>query len=310
MTGDDAVDGSDADDPDDSGPDWSHLDLDVRRLRRGDLAAARRLSAQAGWNQLEVDWERLLALAPERCFAGWTGGDLVATATAVGYDDRVAWIGMVLVEETERSQGYGTTLFRRAVAAALEEDLAVGLDATDRGASVYRTEGFVETRPITRWAGTPTAASPAAVEPFDDAGVASDYDRSACGVDRERLLSGLLAESRSVGLACRGGDGDRSLDGYAILRPGREQSHLGPVIADGHDAARALLAAAGEHTGDAGVLVDALGAGATDPDAGGRGALLAEGGLSPQRHLVRMTRDGDPLLSGERVVAGAGFELG
>jgi len=301
--------------------DWDHADLDVRRLRSADVPAARRLSTQAGWNQLGVDWERLLALAPGRCFAGWTGGELVATSTAVGYGEAVGWIGMVLVEESHRGQGFGTAIFRRAFAAARADGLAAGLDATDLGAEVYRTEGFEATGAITRWRGRPAGTAAAAVEPFEAASAVAAYDRAAVGIDREPLLARLLAEPRTVGLVRRATDADAvavddpsaagaAVRGYAILRPGRECRHLGPVVADGADVARELVAAAGARLDGDGVLVDALGPGATGPDAGRRGELLAAAGLSVGRRLRRMTADGRSLLTGERVVAGAGFELG
>jgi GNAT superfamily N-acetyltransferase len=277
--------------------------LDLEPLAEADLDDALALSTQAGWNQLRVDWERLLAL-DAAAVAGRVDGEVVATATALGYDG-AAWIGMVLVEESHRSQGYGTRVFRAALEAARG---TVGLDATDLGVPVYRKEGFRAVRPITRWCGTPTASSAAVdvdVEPFEAAAVVAGLDRTACGVDREALLSRLLAEAGTVGLLARAGD---EIDGYAVLRPGREHAHLGPVVADDPGTVRALLGAAGARH-DGSLLVDALGEGAVDAD-GERGGTLAAAGLSVQRRLTRMTRDGTDPLGGPRTVAAAGFELG
>lgn len=293
-----------------SGDDTATVDVDppaeltIDRLGEADIPAALALSTEAGWNQIGVDWERLLALS-EHCFAGRVGDELVATATAVTYGG-VAWIGMVLVEERRRSRGYGTAMFRTALAAALEEGARVGLDATSLGVPVYQKEAFVPVGPIVRWVGVPDppdgVVDTAAPEPLADPETVASLDRAACGVDRRPLLERLLSEAGTTGLLVRGDDGIR---GYAVRRPGREHDHLGPVIADDRATVRALLGAAGRRS-ETTLLFDAL-AGVDSPLA----ATLEDTGLSVQRELVRMThgRQRD-LLDGARVAAGAGFELG
>jgi len=216
---------------------------------------------------------------------------------------------MVLVEESHRSQGYGTTIFRRALDAALDATDAVGLDATDLGVPVYEKEEFVPVEPIVRWAGTPapatgTNAGEVPVESLADAGGVAAYDRTACGVDREPLLARLLSEDDATGLASRRGGEVR---GYGLVRPGREYWHLGPVVADDRATVRALLGAAGEYIPDGeGLLFDALAA-PGDP----LSATLDRAGLAIQRELTRMTHGRERrLLAGGRAVAAAGFELG
>ncbi|MFC7189794.1 GNAT family N-acetyltransferase [Halocatena marina] len=113
----------------------------IEKLTLDSVPAAMQLSKQAGWNQCRADWELLLTLAPDHCFAGWIGDDLIATTTVVTYGGDVSWIGMVLVSEEHRGQGYGSQIFQTALEATLERgQSAIGLDATPSvGASTAKT---------------------------------------------------------------------------------------------------------------------------------------------------------------------------
>jgi len=92
--------------------------MEIDRLTPADIPAALRLSTQAGWNQLEADWRRLIGLWPDGCFAGRVDGHLVATATLATYRPSTAWVGMVLVDESQRGQGYGGAIMDHVIAEA------------------------------------------------------------------------------------------------------------------------------------------------------------------------------------------------
>ncbi|MWG33830.1 GNAT family N-acetyltransferase [Halomarina oriensis] len=274
--------------------------MDIRLLTDADVDGALRLSTQANWNQTATDWRRLIALAPDACYGGWVDGDLVATATVVSYAGAVGWVGMVLVDEAHRRRGYGSAMFERALDDALDDGLRVGLDATADGRTVYRQYGFENVAPIVRWSGAvePTAET-GDVEPVDDSDRIAAFDRRACGTDRRDLLARLLAEEGAVGLVRGQGS---ELNGYAVLRPGRERAQLGPLVATDRETCAALLSAAASRFGA--LIVDSLADGAMDGTFRGHG-------LRPERDLTRMVH-GNPaeVLMGETVVAAAGFELG
>src|SRR5947208_8657997 len=82
----------------------------LRKLAARDTAAALELSTEAGWNQTEDDWRRLLELSPMACLAIGVGGEVVATATIVANECRLAWVGMVLTGKTCRGRGLATLL--------------------------------------------------------------------------------------------------------------------------------------------------------------------------------------------------------
>lgn len=293
--------------------------MHVRTLDTDDVTAAVRLSTGANWNQIATDWRRLLELAPDACYGGWVDGELVATATVVTHGGSVGWIGMILVDETHRRQGYGSTMFEEALGEVLTDGVRVGLDATADGRSVYRQYGFRDIAPVVRWGGSVEARVPTDdVATFDDPKRVAALDRRACGTDRGDLLSRLIAEERTVGLV-RGS----APDGYGILRPGRERAQLGPVVASDRETAAALVSAAARRTN--GLVVDSFADGAIEE-------VFSEHGLRPERDLTRMVHDDptdatrrasdvrpeartdhdDPaeVLMGDAVVAAAGLELG
>jgi len=272
--------------------------LEFDELTGADLEAAVALSAEAGWNQTEADWRRLLDLSPRGCLAGRVQGALVATATSVGYGPEVRWIGMVLVARAWRGRGFGTAMLRRIVGEG-----AAGLDATLLGRPLYLGLGFADVAPIDRWVGVLQPAPAAGLEPLAEAGVAEavEFDRQACGVDRGRLLEHLAGEPAVAGwVAVKNG----RCAGLACLRPGREHWQLGPVVCEDEGVLRGLLGRAGEHLQGRSVLVDAV---RDEP----RGAVLAAFGLRVQRRLIRMTRPAArAMLMGTRVAAATSFEWG
>jgi GNAT superfamily N-acetyltransferase len=274
-------------------------------LTAADLDAAGALSTQAGWNQAPADWRRLLDLCPGGCLAARSGGRLVGTATVASYGSAVHWVGMVLVDPAERGRGLGTALLERAIALGKSRGGVLGLDATDLGRPLYLKMGFVDVAPIDRWSGLLRPAPEAGRVEFIDRfsfEQAAALDREACGADRAPLLVHLLSEPDAMGWVVRD-DGDR-VAGYAILRPGRERWHVGPVVADETAYYAALLNAVGRQTREQGVLIDVL----RDE---GTGLVLRQAGLEVARRLTRMTwGSAQNVLMGDRIGAATAFEWG
>src|SRR5262249_25739434 len=153
-------------------------------LTLADIPAAMRLKDKAGWNQTEEDWRRVIELEPEGCFGIDRDGELVATTSATCYGIELAWIGMVLTDPRFRARGLASQLMQRTLD-FLDERKApcVKLDATDMGRGVYLKFGFVDERPIERWARAP---GPAAAAVSGSRGFDSETDCSVFGADRVR----------------------------------------------------------------------------------------------------------------------------
>lgn len=283
--------------------------LEIDRLTADDVYAAWTLSRQAGWNQTRADWQRLLELFPETCFAGRVGGDVVATSTLATYDATVGWIGMVLVDEDHRRRGYGSRIFERALRAALDSNIdVIGLDATDSGRTVYEQYEFETVVGVDRWSGAVRSSvdttdvvvtERSGDETLVDA--ITSFDTRHVDVDRRPLLAHLLESASTTGLVAQGGDGD--VRGYAIVRPGRTNPQVGPLVAVTEDDAERLLAAAAERV-DGSLVVDGLRTRRTE-------SVLERVGLTAERQLYRMTyEDAESALAADTVVAAAGFEWG
>jgi len=63
-----------------------------------------RLNTLSGWNQTSADWERFLITSPRGCFVMEDSNNVVGTAATICYENRFAWIGMVLVDPEYRKQ--------------------------------------------------------------------------------------------------------------------------------------------------------------------------------------------------------------
>jgi GNAT superfamily N-acetyltransferase len=259
-----------------------------------------RLKDAAGWNQTETDWHNLLRLAPETCFGLECGGSLAATATAVCYERRLAWIGMVLTDPAYRRRGFARQLMEHAIVALTAREMEwIKLDATDAGAPLYRQLGFEPECGIERWASAAAQSAVPAMSDLSWQSRCSALDRQAFGADRAHLLA-LLAPLGSAAVAD---------EGYAMARPGSQAVYFGPCVSRRPETATELLAwFLARHPREP-VYWDLL------PHNTEAVRLARACGFAPLRRLVRMVRRGAPGAppldhDDSQVFATAGFEFG
>jgi GNAT superfamily N-acetyltransferase len=248
----------------------------LRDLREDDIPDALGLSRAAGWNQREADWRGLLALNPGRFVAAESDGRVVGTGGAACYGAALAWICMILVEESSRGAGLGT----RLVSAVLERvrDVAVvGLDATPQGQPVYERLGFRDCGLVLRME---------AREPRID--LASSAIRELPKeLKQEMLREDALVFGADRGAALRwlrqhGRGWFAEATSYAFLREGEHSLHVGPVVAESVDTAELLVQAAIANGPRGRVILDA-----PTHDAEWLGRLRALGFVE-KRRLARM----------------------
>ena len=89
--------------------------LNLRVMTLEDIPEAMRLKDAAGWNQTAVDWERFLVASPEGCFGALSGRRIIGTVTTISYENRFAWIGMLVVDSGYRGRGVGSALLECAI---------------------------------------------------------------------------------------------------------------------------------------------------------------------------------------------------
>jgi GNAT superfamily N-acetyltransferase len=261
----------------------------IRPMTDADLPLGMRLKTQAGWNQTEADWRRILALQPGGCFVAELDGCPAAT-TSVCVFDSIGWIAMVLVEQSVRGRGIATRLMQHALA-FLDgcRVRTVRLDATPLGRPVYEKFGFVAEYQLARWQGTAAGGEIApGVDPVTPQQIEAvcALDRRATGTDRRRLIARLHEEQPA---AMRVSAGNEGIRGYMSLRPGSRATQIGPVVALDARAGRVLCDAAACLCAGQPVFVDI-------PSENHPATEWAEStGLSVQRPLTRMRR-GEPVL--------------
>jgi predicted N-acetyltransferase YhbS len=258
--------------------------IHIRTMTASDVPLGMRLKDQAGWNQVEADWQRVLTLQPEGCFVAELNGQSVGT-TATSVFGSVGWILAVLVDDSVRGQGVGTQLMRRALAYLDGCGVPTArLDATPLGRPIYERLGFVAEYELGRWTGiaaegkAATEVRPAAWEDMD---AILELDFRATGTDRSRLLERLYQERPQAMHVATGG---APVTGYAWLRPGSRFAHAGPTIAQDENAGRALFDVLSRHSAGQPILLDI-------PVDNRPATLWAESrGLRVQRQVTRMVR--------------------
>lgn len=219
-------------------------DLETRPLGERDSEAGCALSSAAGWNQTVQDWRQMIVTG--EAFGQFAGGRLVASTVVLPYEQRLAWIAMVLTSEAYRGRGLATSNLRRAVEACQKRGWAAGLDATPVGREVYEPLGF---RPVfglhrftlDRLNRPPPRRRDLAIRPLVtvvEMDAVAALDARVCGVERRTLLGYLRRRlpERALVAEARG-----ALAGFVFARPGRTTLHLGPLAAGGPEAARTLL---------------------------------------------------------------------
>jgi GNAT superfamily N-acetyltransferase len=223
--------------------DWHGLV--IRTMRPDHAEAALHLSEEAGWNQTIADWRFMLgqghAVGVWEPDCGW-----VASSLTLPLGPDLSWISMVLVTRRQRRRGFGTKLLQRCIDSVREKGAVPGLDATEIGRPVYLPLGFEDVYTISRWrldgpisSETPPAGT--AIRPMgpDDLDPVIAFDAQHTHMQRGATLHYLLGLVPNH--ACLA-EANGKLVGYALGRPGRTATQIGPVIADNATVALALSA--------------------------------------------------------------------
>jgi hypothetical protein len=210
-------------------------------------------------------------------------GRVIATAAWIPYG-ACAWISMVLVAGTHRRRGLATRLLHRCIADVTAAGLVPVLDATPAGAKVYAPLGFRDAWGFARLASQRRTllplAAPVTVDPIADGmwPALCAHDAQVFGNDRSAVLARLRGRLPPAELIARR---EGRIVGMLLGRDGRTASHLGPLIAEDDDVARALLASALGQI-DGAIYIDVA-----DAKSGVR-AFLEAAGFTVQRPFTRM----------------------
>jgi GNAT superfamily N-acetyltransferase len=261
------------------------MSLQIRVMTRADIPGGMRLKELAGWNQTEEDWRRFLEASPEGCFVAEWSGHVAGTVTTIVYENRFAWIGMVLVDPQLRGKGVGTALLERAIDHLDAIRIpCLKLDATPQGRPIYERLGFRVEYEIDRCLlerepdVSIDAAPPAHGNQLDSI---LEMDRKAFAADRGTLLRSVAADAPEYVIVAREAG---TVTGYALGRKGSRADHLGPWVATNATSARQILASFLKRSKREAVFVDVMKDNAWGPE------IVSQAGFRSSRMLTRMYR--------------------
>lgn len=180
----------------------------IRKMTPSDFAFAIRLTDTMQWDLTKKDFEFMTTLEPEGCFVAVDGPSKVGTITTALFG-KVGWIGNVIVDASRRSEGVGALLVEHAVD-YLEKKSAttIGLYAYVDTVRFYEKLDFKRDSDFVRFAGqgpVQSAETGASVKRMTKRDLTDvlDLDELCMGWNRERLLKGILADSKDLCLAAR-----------------------------------------------------------------------------------------------------------
>jgi GNAT superfamily N-acetyltransferase len=282
------------------------LQFQIRRMGQKDLPSAMNIKNIEGWNQTLNDWEFLLYDPSGICLVALHQDEVVATVSAVGYDNKLAWIGMMLVRKEYRGMGLAKMLMK-AILEKLEGYPAIKLDATPAGFPIYAALGFVREYSICRMVKPLRKVSKKHPDKPSFSGETSlqdiiDFDQKTYGINRKNLLQYLYQQSPETVRAIKE---EKSTRGYIMGRPGTNFHQLGPLIAESTDRAINLISSVLPILEDQAIVVDVL------ADKKDLIDWLIRQGFGAQRELIRMYYKANPypgLLTKQYLISGP--ELG
>lgn len=259
-------------------------------MTEADIPAGMRLKEISGWNQTPEDWGRFLKARPNGCFVAEVDSRVVGTAATIPYEDKFAWIGMVLVDPEYRGRGIGTRLLEKAIAFLDEGKIpTMKLDATPLGKPLYEKLGFLTEYEIERLALNRDPEQLSNSEPTNAQHLISSSeleivmarDAELFGADRSGLLKSLHRESPELISALWNAG---KLIGYLFGRKGSFADHLGPLMATDAETCQKVVAAFLRGSSRENLIVDCL------KSAGFAGDMLRQQGFHYSRTLTRMFR--------------------
>jgi ribosomal protein S18 acetylase RimI-like enzyme len=256
----------------------------IKNMREEDLDLAMEIKDAEGWNQTRKDWELLFASNPELCLVGAIEGQIIATVTAITYEEKLAWIGMMLVRKEHRGKGIAKLLMDNIIK-KIDHCPSIKLDATPAGFPVYSKLGFVREYIIYRMTNPdiplsfPERQDQVRRAKLTDLEALVNFDGGKFGVKRKEVIKYLLANSPNQSWLV---EKDQQIYGFLLGRPGTRFFQLGPLIAESSQVAIQLMSKALPELQGRPLVVDVL------QDKEKLIQWLHTQGFSTQRELIRM----------------------
>ncbi len=286
-------------------------DYVIRPLTAAEVQHAVDWAGREGWNPGVHDAECFRPTDPDGFLGGFLDGEMIASVSAVNYDDAFSFLGFYIVKPEFRHHGHGLEIAGHALAHC--EGRNMGLDGVVEQQDNYRKSGFTFAYNNYRFGGTKSGilaklgTTPNSdVSDLTDASVAlKAYDRALFPAPRDLFLESWLSAYSHVS---RVYSENGRIKGYATLRPCQSGYKIGPLFADSAEIAQALLASVLQAIPDDHatheVFIDM-------PQPNAAAFALADAlGLEKVFETARMYSDHQPDIDLDRIFGVTTFELG
>ncbi|MGX8012282.1 GNAT family N-acetyltransferase [Mesorhizobium sp. ORM8.1] len=273
----------------------------IRTLTASEVETLVDWAASEGWNPGLGDAAALRAADPEGFIGAFADGEMVTGISAVAYGSSFGFIGLYICRPERRGEGHGKAVWYAGMARL--GNRIIGLDGVAEQRANYQRMGFVPAYETVRYSGRPAGLpGDGDIRPVTSADMAEilAYDRQCFAAPREAFLREWLQPPRIAIMSA----GPSGITGYGVARRCREGFKIGPLFADGVDAALAMMAHLCAATADATLHID------VPASQAGFTAILQAAGLVPGFATTRMYKGGDPGLEASRVFGITTLELG
>lgn len=213
----------------------------IRRLVEADIGRAIELTNLEGWGYTKADFQRLLALAPQGCFAAEDRETVIGVLSTTSFGP-LAFLGAVIVDPVARGRGVGRLLMHAALRHLASTWVqTVRLNAYTNVVPFYEKLGFHREYEVVRWTAEVPRGEPARVPAAtpEDLDRLVSFDARYFGAPRKALLERLLQEYPDTFLVAQQGP---QVFGYIVGSPYDHACEIGPwIVAPGHPEVARLL---------------------------------------------------------------------
>jgi GNAT superfamily N-acetyltransferase len=275
----------------------------IETMSADDVKTAIDWAGREGWNPGLSDAETFYAADNRGFFKGVLNGEIIATGSAVIYDDDYAFCGLYIVDSEYRGKGYGLALTKARLAYC--GDRNIGIDGVLENVKIYERIGYVPYYENSRYEGR--ASSIQAISdkvtalkdvPFD---MLRAFDRECFPAHRDAFLNVWINQPGTLALAYMK---DGEFKGYGVRRPCLSGHKIGPLFADDVTVADHLLAALTAGVNGEAYYFDIA---ENNPEAM---ELTRKWGMSKVFATARMYQKGLPDLAYNKIFGITTFELG
>ena len=223
----------------------SQIEFQIYKLCKEDIPRLINLSASVGWDYDENEINTIMSVGT--VYGHKTDqGELISSAALIPYDNNLASIGMVIVNENYRGYGLGKKVMQACID-TVPHNVTIMLAATEEGYPLYKKLGFQSVTCIHKLISDNNNSFYHIKKNHDyDILLLTDshfidvhkLDQCAVGADRKLFLKSRIKQTKQ-GVVVRAINGD--LIGYGLSIEGPIHLILGPIVALNHDVATHII---------------------------------------------------------------------